>query len=147
MALPVRQVLNLVEDQNPGAVGVSAHTADLVRGLFDREPGIEWMVKRDVADVPSTVLAAGQQAGDDMVKQHGLSDSPRPHQDHGAVHALLLHEAREALEVRTGVQRAIVGADFAAFPPGVLGAHAHAPLFGGDLTHAAGLAARSPPVN
>ena len=86
---------------NP-ASGVFACAANLVRGFFDREPGIQWMIERDIADVPATVLAAGQQAGDDMVKQHGLSDAPRYHEDHGAVHARLLHEMREALEQALG---------------------------------------------
>ena len=147
VTLPVRQVLDLVENQDPGAVGIFACAANLVSGFVDREPGIQRMVKRDIADVPAIVLAAGQQAGDDMVKQHGLSDAPRSHEDHGAVHAGLLHETREALEVRTRVQRAIVGTDLPTTPPGVLRAHAHAPLFRGDLTHGARLAASDSIVN
>ena len=142
MALPVAEILNLVQEQHPGHAIASARRAKLLGELLDRQACVERLVERDIGDVAGLVPAVAEQPRDDVMQQHRLAHAPRTHEDHRAADVGLLRETPEALEVRTPLHGLVVASDAAAVPPRVVGAHPAADLLLGNPAHAPRLAGR-----
>ena len=147
VALPVGQVLDLVQKQHPEAFQVAVRLADFVGSLLDREPRVQRLVERQVTKVVGPVFVPGEEMPDDVMQQHRLADPAWPHQHHGTTDAGLFHQAQETVEVRAWSQFAEVGTDCAVRPPWVFRPDAVTPLLRGDFTHAVRLGLPAMDVN
>lgn len=95
----------------------------LLDEFLRRKAGVERLVEREMTDLSRPMETAFRQAGNPPVRQNGLADAPRSHEQDRPPDPGFLGEPGETRETAAPLHRRAVRAQDALLPPGVFAAH------------------------